>query len=352
MKLKNSCGILIALCSVTAANAQSAGGSSVTVYGRVDVGVMRQWGIGPSKTSEDHYHTSRLGFRGVEDLGDGLSAIFKMETRFLAKNGAQQDGATYWNDESFVGLQSKTAGTLKLGRVYSPFYLAVAGRIDPFNGDGIGSMTGLTSLGHNLSPGNPYDAAKGLVTRDVRTNNSIDYTSPAFAGFTAQVQKSFSEAAGKRGGIAAVLKYDSPTLFAQTGYERKAFSQNAYTTHVGGGYVFGPARLSAGYTRGYYSDDEYARGNKAASGIVGVTYTLNPSWTLLAAASRIRMDQPTLLDAAKGTGSNLTKIAVGADYYLSKRTKVYAHLAHFSDPMSILFVGNSKRAMIGIDHSF
>ena len=351
MKLKNACGVLIALCTVSAVNAQT-GGSSVTMYGRVDVGVMRQWGMGSSKTSEDHYHTSRLGFRGVEDLGDGLSAIFKLETRFLAKNGGQQDAATYWNDEAFVGLQSRTMGTLKLGRVYSPFYLAVAGRIDPFNGDGIGSMTGLTSLGHNLSPGNPYDAAKGLVTRDVRTNNSIDYTSPTFAGFTVQAQKSFSETIGKRGGVAAVLKYDSPTLFAETGYERKAFSQNAYTTHVGGGYVIGPAKLSAGYTQGYYSDDEKARGNKARSAIVGVTYTLNPQLTLLAAASRIRMDQPTLLDAAKGTGSNLTKIAVGADYYLSKRTKVYAHLAHFSDPMSILFVANSKRAMVGIDHAF
>jgi general bacterial porin, GBP family len=350
MNLKNACGALIALCSVAAVQAQTAG-SSVTMYGRVDVGVMRQWGLGPSKTSEDNYHTSRLGFRGVEDLGGGLSAMFKLETRFIAKNGGQQDAATYWNDETYVGLQSKSAGTLKLGRVYSPFYLAVAGRIDPFNGDGIGSMTGLTSLGHNLSPGNPYDAAKGFVTRDVRTNNSIDYTSPTFAGFSSQVQKSFSEAAGRPGGISVVAKYDSPTLFAQTGYERKAFSLHAYTTHIGGGYVMGPAKFSVGYTRGYYSDDEYARGNKGASAIVGLTYNMD-NLVLLAAASRIRMDKPTLLDAAAGTGSNLTKIAVGADYYLSKRTKLYGHLAHFSDPMSILFVGNSKRAMVGIDHAF
>jgi general bacterial porin, GBP family len=350
MKLKYMGWALAALGMSSAVQAQQA--SSVTIYGRVDVGLMRQWGIGPSKTSEDHYHTSRLGFRGVEDLGGGLSALLKMETRFLGKNGAEQDAATYWNDETYVGLQSKTYGTLKLGRIYSPFYLAVAGRIDPFNGDGIGSMTGLTSLGHNLSPGNPYDAAKGFVTRDVRHNNSIDYASPTFAGFSVQVQKSLSETAGKPSGISTAIRYDSPTLFAQTGYERQAFSQNAYTTHIGGGYVFGPARLSAGYTRGYYSDDEYARGNKASSAILGLTYTTNGPLVILAAASRIRMDQPTLLDASKGTGSNLTKIAVGADYYLSKRTKVYAHLAHFSDPMSILFVGNSKRAMVGIDHAF
>jgi len=325
--------------------------SSVTLYGRVDVGVMRQWGIGPAKWSEDHYHTSRLGFRGTEDLGDGLGAIYKLETRFLAKNGGQQDGATFWNDETFVGLTSKNLGTLKLGRTYSPFYLAVAGRIDPFNGDGIGSMTGLTSLGHNLSPGNPYDSAKGLANRDVRTNNAIDYGSPTFAGFSVQLQKSFSEVVGKPGGISVAVRYDSPTLFAQTGYERKAFSQDAYTAHIGGGYVFGPARVSVGYTKGYYSDDEYARGNQAESALVGVTYTLGNA-VLLGAVSRIKMDVPTLLDAAKGTGSNLTKVAVGGDYYLSKRTKLYGHYAHFSNTMSILFVGNSQRVMAGIDHSF
>lgn len=347
MKLKIIAAAILSLCAAAATHAQS----SVTLYGRVDVGVMRQWGIGPSKWSEDHYHTSRLGFRGIEDLGDGLSAIYKLETRFLAKNGAQQDGATFWNDEAYVGFASKTLGTLKLGRVYSPFYLALAGRIDPFNGDGIGSMTGLTSLGHNLSPGNPYDASKGLTTRDVRTNNAIDYASPVFSGFSAQLQGSMSETSGKRNGIAAVVRYDSPTLFAETGYERKAFSSSAYTEHIGGGYVIGPAKVTLGYARGYYSDDEYNRGNKASSVLVGLTYTIE-NVTLLAAAARMKMDMPTLLDTAKGTGSNLTKAAIGADYYLSKRTKLYAHYANFSDTISILFVGNSRRIMGGIDHSF
>ncbi|MEO9230026.1 MAG: porin [Devosia sp.] len=352
MKTRYFGGALITLFCAGSAIAQSlTPTSSVTIYGNVDVSVMRQWGIGPSKTSEDNYHTSRLGFRGVEDLGGGLSAIFKLETRFLPATGAQQDSATYWNDETFVGLSSSSAGTLKLGRVYSPFYLAVAGRIDPFNGDGIGSMTGLTSLGHNLSPGDPYYAAKNLANQDVRTNNAIDYTSPSFGGFTGQLQTSLSGVAGQKDGIAAVLKYDSPTLFAETGYERKAFSNNAYTSHIGGGYVFGPARLSVGYTTGYYSDDEYARGNKGKSAIVGLTYNVG-NFALLGAISRMQMDMPTLLDAAKNTGSNLTKVAFGTDYSLSKRTTLFAHYAHFTNPVSIIFVGNANKIEVGIDHRF
>jgi predicted porin len=349
MKLKYMGWALVALGASSAVQAQQA--SSVTVYGVVDVGVYHQSGFGNGGVGEDHYHTSRLGFKGVEDLGGGLSAIFKLENRFLARSGAQQDSAAFFNDEAYVGLRSNSYGTLLVGRVYSPFYLAVAGRIDPFNGDGIGSMTGLTSLGHNLSPGNPYYAAKNLPNEDVRTNNSVTYLSPAFSGFTAQVQKGFANIAGKPSGIALALRYDSPTLFAETGYERKPYSLKAYSEHIGGGYVLGPAKFSVGYTTGYYSDDEYFRGNKASSEIAGITYAMG-SWSFLGAIARMRMDEPTLLDAAKGTGSNLTKWALGAEYHFSKRTTVYMHYAHFSAPVSIIFVGNSAKEMVGIDHAF
>jgi GBP family porin len=350
MKLKHVATIL-AWVGASGAFAQSATPSSVTLYGRIDVGLAHNWGNGPSRTYMDHYHTSRLGFRGVEDLGGGTSAIFKMESRFLGKNGAQQDSATYFNDETYVGLTNRDRGTLKLGRAYSPFYLAVAGRIDPFGGDGVGSMTGLTSLGHNLSPGNPYDAAKGLPNRDVRHSNSITYESPNFRGFSVQAQHIVSEVRGQPSGKSIAVRYDSPTFFGQTGYEKKAFSRDAWTAHLGGGYVFGNAKVSAGYTTGYYSDDEYARGNKARSALLGLTYNMG-NVTLLAAVARMDMDRPTLLDAARGTGSSLTKYAIGADYYLSKRTKLYAHYAHFSDNVSTIFVGNANRAHIGIDHSF
>ena len=334
--------------ATTGASAQTT--SSVVLYGRVDVGIGHNWGFGTHKTL-DHYHTSRWGLRGAEDLGGGMSAIFKLEARFLAKNGTPQDGGTYFNDESYVGLSKSGLGTVKFGRIYSPFYLAVAGRIDPFNGDGVGSMTGLTSLNHNLSPGNPYDAAKGLPNRDVRQNNAIQYESPVVGGFSVQAQVPLSEVRGQPSGRSIALRYDGEQLFAQAGYERKAFSKDAWTAHLGGGYTFGPARVSVGYTTGYYSDDEYARHNKAQSVLLGLTYTVGPA-VFLAAVSRMRMDMPTLLDAAKGTSSNLTKSAVGVDYYLSKRTKVYGQYARFSNPVNTLFVTNANRVLFGIDHTF
>lgn len=335
--------------------AQSAPGipqSSVTLYGLVDTGVVAAWG-GNAKRSfgEDHYHTSRFGLLGNEDLGGGLSAIFKLESRFLPRTGQQQDSATLFNDEAYVGLRSKTYGTLRLGRVYSPFYLAVAGRIDPFNGDGIGSMTGFTSIGHNLSPGNPYDTAKGYPNLDVRTSNAVDYASPTLYGLTFNYQSSLPGAGiSKQQSVA--LKYDSDHFLAETGYERQAYQKHAFDWHVGGGVLFGPVKLTIGYTQGYFDDDEYARGNKTRTEFVGLTYRVTPSQAILAAVANMHSDEATLIDAAKGTGSSAVKFAIGYEYSLSKRTLVYVHYAHVTKPLAFIFVSNTNKAMIGIDHKF
>jgi predicted porin len=328
--------------------------SSVTLYGLVDTGVYYGWGGNAGTKSvvgQDHYHTSRWGLLGAEDLGGGLTTIFKVESRFLPRTGAQQDSATFFNDEAYVGLRSTTFGTLKLGRVYSPFYLAVAGRIDPFNGDGIGSMTGFTSIGHNLSPGNPYDTQKKIPNLDVRTSNAVDYASPTLYGVTFQYQTSLP-GAGIAHQQAVVLKYDSTHFLAETGYERQAYQNHAFDWHVGGGVVFGPVKVTIGYTQGYFNDDEYARGNKTRTEFLGLTYHVTPASTILAAVANMHSDETTLIDAANHTGSSAVKFAVGYEYSLSKRTLVYLHYAHVSKPLSYIFVSNTNKVMMGIDHKF
>lgn len=330
----------------------SACADPLTLYGIVDTGIYAAWGGSqPSVQGQDHYHTSRFGIRGDEQLAPGLNAIFKLESRFLPKNGKQQDSATLFNDETYVGLDSDKYGKIRLGRIYSPFYLSVAGRIDPFNGDGIGSMTGFTSIGHNLSPGNPYDTQKGLPNLDVRTSDAIDYTSPTIAGFTLQYQTSLPGYGISRQ-QSAVVKYDGTTFFTSVGYERQAYMKHAYTWNVGGGVNLGPVKITTGFTQGYYSDDEWARGNKSNAQILGVTYRPNQWHTFLAAVSRLHSDMPTLIDAAKGTGSSAIKFAGGYEYNFSKRTTVYFHYAHVTKPIALIFVSNTSKVMVGIDHKF
>ena len=68
-----------------------------------------------------YLQSSRFGFRGSEDLGGGLRAIFTLESGYNIDNGANSS-AIFFNRQSFVGLSSSNLGTLTLGRQYTPIY--------------------------------------------------------------------------------------------------------------------------------------------------------------------------------------------------------------------------------------
>lgn len=104
--------------------------SSVTIYGLVDLGIVKGNGgtatnpfaLGTSrKWTMQERSSSRLGFRGEEDLGGGYSAQFQIEHRFRADTGAVTN-PTFWHGRSYVQLSSKTLGKVYLGREYSPAY--------------------------------------------------------------------------------------------------------------------------------------------------------------------------------------------------------------------------------------
>ncbi len=78
---------LAALIIGTFAAATAQAQSNVTVYGLVDLGIAKTTG---QPTVQRENNASRLGFKGTEDLGGGLSAIFNLESEFLADTGAQK----------------------------------------------------------------------------------------------------------------------------------------------------------------------------------------------------------------------------------------------------------------------
>src|ERR1041385_8308469 len=114
----------VKLCALAFAGTAIAGSalaqSGVTLAGRVDVGPQYiDDGLSKVKRLDSGTYTaSRLIFRGVEDLGDGLSAGFYLETRFNADVGAQQSAAKFFNAGSQVYLADKKWGTVSLGRQY------------------------------------------------------------------------------------------------------------------------------------------------------------------------------------------------------------------------------------------
>lgn len=176
---KNLIVTAILLGTVGAASAQS----NVTIYGIVDASITGDRGGaagGVNKVSSGAASYSRIGFKGVEDLGNGLSAIFQLETGFKADTGELDSTNTLFNRQAFVGLQSKVAGTVTLGRQYTPYHNALAAVADPFG-------TGYAGGSKNLFPDSGTN---------VRTSNTILYSTPNFSGVTADVAYAAGEQAG------------------------------------------------------------------------------------------------------------------------------------------------------------
>lgn len=174
---------LIALALLAAANAASAQ-SSVTVYGKIDLGLVIDSGASAGKSvrlSSGVTGGSRLGFKGSEDLGGGYKAAFQLETGYCADSAAGAPNFCTGSNQ-FMGRQahgdlSGAFGTLSGGRQYSLGYLNLT-TIDPFG-------TGYAGQVNNI-----VDAA------GVRLNNSVHYTTPTVAGLTASGEVALGETTG------------------------------------------------------------------------------------------------------------------------------------------------------------
>lgn len=163
----------------TAANAQSA----VEIYGVVDMGLQHLNDAGDgslTRLNSGNLSGSRIGFRGSEDLGGGLRAIFVLENGFAGDTGGLLQGSRLFGRQSYVGLVSKTAGSLTVGRQYPSYSV-------PIGSATAGLQYGTTLMVHPLD----LDTTSGST----RLNNVIGYESPIFSGFQYRLQYAFGESA-------------------------------------------------------------------------------------------------------------------------------------------------------------
>lgn len=152
--------------------------SNVTVYGIIDtfVGVGKAGDAKFSGASNGMFNGPRIGFKGEEDLGNGLKAMFALEQGFSVDNG-EASSTKAFHRQAWVGLEGGF-GFIGLGRQYSPGYFVLrnnainAGAFDPF--------AVLTGPGIQVNVGS-----------DTRWDNSINYKSKKFGGFSGQLIYSF-----------------------------------------------------------------------------------------------------------------------------------------------------------------
>jgi len=313
--------------------------SSVSVYGIIDVGVSRMDGgqstltfspialIGrPSSWTERSATSSRLGFRGSEDLGGGLKANFQIEHRFTPDSGGVEprDGAlttVFWNAQSWVGL-SGAFGEVRLGRQFVPaFHIGIGS--DPWAYDyNVGGASNFTRGGNGVT----------------MAYNAVVYRTPRLAGFTAEIMVAAGE-----GGAAAVnapagrigrdeganVQYSAGPLWVGLGYnnarQEGTPTKNRFA-NLGIAYDFGFVRPIVSYAVG---NNNVAGNPDTRTYFIGATAPLGQGRlrTILgrydaAVGQNFNAANPSLPQLTGG--QNTTKFGLGYEYFLSKRTSVHA----------------------------
>jgi predicted porin len=347
---------LLTLAGMTLAGAAAAQ-SSVTLFGTLDVGVTHAKGSIADRTQLSSTNTtaSRLGFRGVEDLGNGLSAIFWLEAAVLPDDGRGANtstnnqatgsaggGGLTFSRRATVGLAGGW-GEVRLGRDISPqSYNHIV--FDPFDNKGVGGSQAY--LGYAaLYPGpGPH----------TRASNSVGYLLPATLGeFYGQAMHYLGENPSGTG-----TSKDGTGTAVRLGYGKKAYTialsaaHTSYatgdvkTTNLGGSYNFGVATLSAIWDR------------TTVGGVAGKGYLLGAVFPI--GSGDVRAAYSVFESNAAGN-PEAKRFALGYRHYLSKRTALYADIARVANRGTsaqaiggaITAAGASSSGIdVGMRHSF
>ena len=284
----------------TCAQAQT----SVQIYGVADAGIQIERG-GPdgniNKIGSGQASGSRLGFRGTEDLGGGNSVFFLLENGLNMDTGTAGQGGRLFGRQAYVGLKG-AAGSISLGRQYSPFFKVLDGIIDPFS-------TGLAGDSQNL-----------FTQDNTRIDNSVEYQSPVWNGVQADIMYGAGEkpqGANRARNIGGSLTYNAgPLALALVHHLQGEADTNRHTrtSLLGARYDFGVVAVSAGYARNRNFDATTSR-----DALLGVRV---PAGRGAVVASYIvhREDD--------GVEAHARQAGIGYFYPLSKRTDLYTAYAH------------------------
>ena len=337
--MKKSLVALAALAVVGAASAQS----SVTIFGIVDASYAHTSGGGVSRDgiTNSGLSSSRLGFKGTEDLGGGMKAGFHLEGDLMNDVGAGRSagGGLNFARKSYVSLTGGF-GEIRIGREYSPTFWNTT-IYDPFGTNGIGSSNAIGMVA-NVCP--------------IRCDNSVSYLMSA-GGVSVHAMYAFGEQAsnvdsnvGDYMGIRVAYAAGPLDVAAAIGNAKGATGPaDVRSTNFGISYDLGMAKpmLQLGQDKN--------DATKVTNWLLGVTVPMGQG-EIRAAYSHYD---------TKNSNADWSKIAVGYGYNLSKRTQLYGTLAKVSNSAgaskvvdnrglagSAALDGSSSGYEFGVRHSF
>jgi predicted porin len=316
--------------------------TTTQLYGLLDMwaGRSETSAGGPASTmvNSGGMQTSFWGWGGTEDLGNGLKAVFAIEGYLQLDTGMAGRSAsdTLFSRNAYVGLQGG-AGELKVGRILNPLFVATA-RTNPFGG----SIRFAPLLAQVWSV--PMGRA---VSGDTSWDNALSYTTPAVAGFQLAGYAGLGETGfgTSTNNAGATFSYSGgPALFylsvqrVRVGPGLAAIGRAEQKTgFAGGSYALGGVTLFASFdTARSHGPDATAR-----TGQLGISADAGKGKVLLSWA-RTNNSAAGKADTRRDTG------AAGYDYFLSKRTDLYAVVQ--SDKLSS--ADTARTCAVGVRHRF
>ena len=332
MKLSRLMLAAVAVCGTSAVMAQS----SVTIYGRVNTTIEHQKTGKESKTGMFN-NNSRIGFKGVEDLGNGLKAGFQLEAGFNSDDGSD---ALAFKRQSEVNL-SGNFGMVRLGNFYPESYYATSDYIGMHNHETGSSVDALY-----------YDAAWFDGTG---TGNKLAYRTPTFNNFWAEGSVSFHEKAKDPA---------KPNEVRKNAYDLAANYNNGPLS-LGAGYSYWNSNYQAAlrglYTFGQFTVGAYYQRNKDDNAILGAgagtrnNFRLSGMYTLNASEFHVNVGHAGKW--SKVDDSSATQWTLGYNYNLSKRTKVYTYYTKINNKKAAEYgtgvAGDDFSSFaLGIRHNF
>jgi len=336
--------------------------TAVQIYGNVDVGL--------SKTTDQTLAIGKraantLGFKGTEDLGNGLKALFQIEMRYEPDTGTtENNGRPLFQGQSRVGLQGDF-GMVRLGRGLTPFQ-EIVGSFEPWHGlpTAAGFYTDISVAGFTSAP---LDTG-GSGPNSNRISNAVFYNSPVNNGFQVNASWATKEATGgtvKGIGTGATYPvgsqasanpfsiagtYNNGPAAAMLAYERNAVESKIWS--LAGSFSVTPElKLMGTYSRQNQEHTNTFRPTVKGAEI-GMTYGMGPGKMLVGFGLKKQEETTRLHDLIT------RQYSLGYEYSLSKRTYLYVDASRKTNNFTYDAVGFVSGAFnrnvydIGLNHSF
>lgn len=340
------------------------GQPAVTLFGTVDLSVQRLQADGfgsATRMASGSNNTSRLGFRGQEDLGGGMAAGFWLEGTLNADTGQgagsntnnQANGAApaaagapglSFDRRATVSLMGDW-GEVRLGRDYVPTYWNVT-RSDPFSAVGVASIRSLVGTG-----------TVSAVTF-VRTSNSVAYHLPSnLGGFHGQVSYALGENASN-----VANRKDGTYAGARLGYAKGAVDvaiATGKTEYLAGD--FRDTNLYAAYDFKVAKVTALWNHSRVKSIVPRSQRDFQVGLLVPVGAGELKASLGRSRITSSATGAGASLLGLGYVHHLSKRSAAYMHYARVSNRGGARFTngpgapvpnGDTSGYEVGLRHIF